>query len=161
MIPLPTGPLLFDTGIYIRFSRGEDDLWMGEDAQVFQRTILTAVVAAELYAGTHDHREKRALGELCHAYNALGHFSSPTAAAWIDTGILLRSCSKHFWRNGFRPPFSRSADCSGGGPGRGHARDRKCRRLRALEITPCLRTKDSEALQFIVGQELGPCSLSY
>ena len=28
MIPLPAGPLLFDTGIYIRFSRGEDYLWM-------------------------------------------------------------------------------------------------------------------------------------
>jgi len=56
MIQLFAGPLLF------RFSRGEDYLWMGEDAQVFQRAILTAVVAAELYAGTHDHREKRALG---------------------------------------------------------------------------------------------------
>jgi len=90
MIRLPTGPLLFDTGIYIRFSRGEDYIWLGEDAQVFQRTILTAVVAAELYAGTHDHREKRALDELCRAHQALGHFSSPPAAAWIDTGILLR-----------------------------------------------------------------------
>ena len=96
MIQLPAGPLLFDTGIYIRFSRGEDYLWMGEDAQVFQRTILTAVVAAELYAGTHDHREKRALDELCHAHNALGHFSSPTAAAWIDTGILLRRARSTF-----------------------------------------------------------------
>ena len=96
MIQLPAGPLLFDTGIYIRFSRGEDYLWMGEDAQVFQRTILTAAVAAELYAGTHDHREKRALDELCHAYNALGHFSSPTAAAWIDTGILLRRARSTF-----------------------------------------------------------------
>jgi predicted nucleic acid-binding protein len=49
----------------------------------------TAVVAAELYAGTHNHREKRALDELCQAYHALGHFSSPSKAAWIDTGILL------------------------------------------------------------------------
>src|SRR5256886_11119795 len=47
----------------------------GEDARIFQRTILTAVVAAELYAGTHDHREKRALDELCKAHRALGHFS--------------------------------------------------------------------------------------
>lgn len=90
MISLPPGPLLFDTGIYIRFSRGENYLWLGEDARVFQRTILTAVVAAELYAGTHNHREKRALDELCQAHRALGHFSSPSAAAWIDTGILLR-----------------------------------------------------------------------
>lgn len=90
MIPLPAGPLLFDTGIYIRFSRGEDYLWLGEDAGVFQRTILTAVVAAELYAGTHDRREKRTLDELCRAHHALGHFSSPSAEDWIETGILLR-----------------------------------------------------------------------
>ena len=90
MIRLPAGPLLFDTGIYIRFSRGENYVWLGEDARVFQRTILTAVVAAELYAGTHDHREKRVLDDLCRAHVALGHFSSPSAAAWIDAGILLR-----------------------------------------------------------------------
>jgi predicted nucleic acid-binding protein len=90
MLPLPAGPLLFDTGIYIRFSRGEDYLWLGEDAGVFQRTILTAVVAAELYAGTHDRQEKRTLDELCRAHDALGHFSEPSAADWIETGILLR-----------------------------------------------------------------------
>ncbi len=90
MIPLPAGPLLFDTGIYIRFSRGEDYPWLGEDRGVFQRTILTTVVAAELCAGTHDRREKKTLDELCRAHHALGHFSSPTAGAWIETGILLR-----------------------------------------------------------------------
>src|SRR5258708_39544653 len=46
MTALPAEPLLFDTGIYIRFSRGGNSLWLGEDARVFQRTILTAVVAA-------------------------------------------------------------------------------------------------------------------
>jgi predicted nucleic acid-binding protein len=90
MLPLPAGPLLFDTGIYIRFSRGEDYLWLGEDAGVFQRTILTTVVAAELYAGTHDRREKRTVDELCRAHDALGNFSTPSAAAWMETGILLR-----------------------------------------------------------------------
>lgn len=75
MISLPSGPLLFDTGIYIRFSRGEDYPWLGHDTRVFQRTILTAVVAAELYAGTHNHREKHALDKLCQAHRALGHFS--------------------------------------------------------------------------------------
>jgi predicted nucleic acid-binding protein len=90
-IPLPAGLLLFDTGIYIRFSRGEDYLWLSEDAGIYHRTILTAVVAAELYAGTRDHREKRNLDELCRAHHALGHFSSPSADAWIETGILLRS----------------------------------------------------------------------
>jgi predicted nucleic acid-binding protein len=96
LISLPAGPLLFDTGIYIRFARGENYLWLGEDAGVFQRTILTAVVAAELYAGTDNRREKRALDALCHAHRALGHFLSPPAAAWIDTGVLLRR-----WRSLF------------------------------------------------------------
>jgi predicted nucleic acid-binding protein len=87
---LPRGALLFDTGIYIRFSRGEDYAWLGKDSQIFHRTILTAVVAAELYSGTRDHREKRALDELCRAHRSEGHFSSPPAAAWIEAGILLR-----------------------------------------------------------------------
>jgi len=43
--------------IYIRFSRGEKYSWLGEDARLFQRTILTAVVAAELYAGTAANRK--------------------------------------------------------------------------------------------------------
>ena len=101
MNALPAGPLLFDTGIYIRFSRGENYLWLGEDARVFQRTILTAVVAAELYAGTHDHREKRVLDELCRAHRALGHFSSPPAATWIDAGILLRRARSAFGQMDF------------------------------------------------------------
>lgn len=90
MIRFPPGPLLFDTGIYIRFSRGQGHLWLSDDAQIFQRTILTAVVAAELYAGTRNHREKRDLDHLCSAHHALGHFSSPPAAVWIETGILIR-----------------------------------------------------------------------
>jgi predicted nucleic acid-binding protein len=96
MMALPAGPLLFDTGIYIRFSRGESYPWLGEDARVFRRTILTAVVAAELYAGTRDRREKRVLDELCRAHGALGSFSSPPAAAWIDAGILLRRARAAF-----------------------------------------------------------------
>jgi predicted nucleic acid-binding protein len=101
MTSLPAGLLLFDTGIYIRFSRGEDYFWLGEDARVFQRTILTAVVAAELYAGTHDQREKRALDELCRAHRSLGHFSSPSAVAWIHAGILLRRASRVFGQMDF------------------------------------------------------------
>ena len=105
MIALPPDPLLFDTGIYIRFSRGENYFWLAEDARVFQRTILTAVVAAELYAGTHNHREKRTLDELCRAHGALGHFSSPSAAAWIDTGILLRRARAVFGQMDFARHF--------------------------------------------------------
>jgi predicted nucleic acid-binding protein len=102
---LPTGPLLFDTGIYIRFTRGQDYAWLGEDARIFQRTILTAVVAAELYAGTHEEREKRALDELCRAHDSLGHFSAPPAAAWVETGVLLRRARSAFGQADFVSHF--------------------------------------------------------
>jgi predicted nucleic acid-binding protein len=105
MIALPAGPLLFDTGVYIRFSRGENYRWLGEDTRIFQRTILTAVVAAELYAGTRDHREKRAMDELCQAHRALGHFSSPSALAWVEVGILLRRARSLFGQMDFIDHF--------------------------------------------------------
>jgi predicted nucleic acid-binding protein len=101
MSSLPTGLLLFDTGIYIRFSRGEKYLWLSEDARIFQRTIFTAVVAAELYAGTRSQPEKRALDKLCQAHHALGHFSSPPTSAWIDAGILLRRTRSTFGQMDF------------------------------------------------------------
>jgi predicted nucleic acid-binding protein len=101
MSPLPVGPLLFDTSIYIRFSRGEAYAWLGEDAHIFQRTILTAVVAAELYAGARDHREKRALDELCRAHHSLGHLASPPATTWVEAGILLRRARSAFGQMDF------------------------------------------------------------
>jgi len=96
MTAFPPGALLFDTGIYIRLSRKEDYLWLREDAQIFRRTILTAVVAAELYAGTRSRGEKRTLDELCRAHQALGNFSTPNADAWRETGILLRRARERF-----------------------------------------------------------------
>jgi predicted nucleic acid-binding protein len=105
MNALPNGPLLLDTGIYIRAARGEDYHWLTDDDQIFVRTILTTVVAAELYAGTRDHREKRVLDELCRAYQALGHFSSPTESAWIDSGVLLRRARSTFGQMHFAHHF--------------------------------------------------------
>jgi len=34
--------------------------------------------------------KKRSLDELCRAHHSLGHFSSPSADSWIETGVLLR-----------------------------------------------------------------------
>lgn len=98
MRELPSGLLLFDTGIYIRYFRGENYDGLVESGQVFRRTILSAVVASELYAGTRSGEEKRALDRLCGAHKALGHFSTPAAATWIEGGIVLsraRSGSGH------------------------------------------------------------------
>jgi len=101
MKAIPAGPLLFDTGIYIRFSRGEDYAWLIEDERIFRRTFLTAVVAAELYAGTRDRQEKRLLDELCRSYQLQGRFLSPPATAWIETGILLRRGRETFGQMDF------------------------------------------------------------
>lgn len=96
MTTLPSGALLFDTGVYIRLSRRQDYLWLREDPQVFRRTILSAVVAAELYAGTSNAREKRALDQLCQAHRSHGHFSTPGVAEWTETGVLLGRARRSF-----------------------------------------------------------------
>lgn len=90
MTGLPPGPLMLDTGIYIRFSRGQGYPWLNTDKRIFRRTILTAVVAAELYAGTRDRHEKQDLDELCRAHGALGSLTFPSAAAWVEAGLLVR-----------------------------------------------------------------------
>lgn len=105
MKAVPAGPLLFDTGIYIRFARGEDYAWLIEDTQIVGRTFLTAVVAAELYAGTRDRREKRFLDEFCRAYQLRGRFLCPSAIAWIDAGILLRRGWRTFGQMNFAHHF--------------------------------------------------------
>jgi predicted nucleic acid-binding protein len=81
--------------VYIRFSRAERYPWLS-DQGLFQRTILTAVVAAELYAGARHKAEKQALDELCRMHRVRGHFSSPSDGAWVETGTLLRRASDIF-----------------------------------------------------------------
>jgi predicted nucleic acid-binding protein len=95
MALLPSGDLLFDTVVYIRFTRSENYSWLA-DTRVFRRTILTAVVAAELYAGTSNRAEKLYLDDLCRMHRVAGTFSVPTAAAWMHTGILLRRARRVF-----------------------------------------------------------------
>jgi predicted nucleic acid-binding protein len=78
MTGLPAGLLLFDTSIYIRHTRSEKFQWL-DDSRLFRRTLLTAVVASELYAGTRSLSDKRDLDDLCLGHRNLGHFSSPSA----------------------------------------------------------------------------------
>jgi predicted nucleic acid-binding protein len=102
---LPSGLLLLDTGIYIRYSRGDGYSWLLQGTQNIQRTVLTAVVAAELYAGTRDRTEKLALDELCRAHRAMGHFSTPTAETWLQAGSLLRRAHDRFGHLDFARHF--------------------------------------------------------
>lgn len=96
---------MFDTGVYIRFGRGDHYAWLGEDGRIFQRTVLTAVVAAELYVGMRDHRGKQLLDELCRAHRSLGHFSSPPAVSWTEAGILLRRARRAMGQMDFAHHF--------------------------------------------------------
>ncbi len=101
---LPAGPILFDTTIYVRYIRGQKYEWL-EDPRLVKRTILTAVVAAELYAGTRTPQDKRALEELCLSHSSLGHFQSPSAEAWIQAGVLIRRARTLFGEMGFAHHF--------------------------------------------------------
>jgi predicted nucleic acid-binding protein len=73
----PTGLLVLDTNIYIHLIYGQDYDWLRADTRLFYRTHLTAVVAAELYAGTRSHQEKRELDKWLDTYLTLDHFSCP------------------------------------------------------------------------------------
>ena len=85
----PSGRLLFDTSVYIRYFRDGTPAWVAEDRATVQRSILTVVVAAELYAGTRDAEDKRRLDLLCHWHRALGTLSHPDETSWLDAGVLL------------------------------------------------------------------------
>ena len=89
MTLIPRGPLLFDTSAYIRFFHHNGWPWLATRRERFERTILTAVVAAELYAGTRSAEEKQAVDELCLAHRSLGNLSSPSAELWLEAGVLL------------------------------------------------------------------------
>ncbi len=89
MTAIPRGPLLFDTSAYIRFFREGAYAWLAEDPGLFKRSILTVVVAAELFAGARSVEEKQALDDLCLAHRSLGSLSSPPAESWIVAGVLL------------------------------------------------------------------------
>ncbi len=90
MKAIPGGPVLFDTSAYIRQVRERAYPWLAHDRKLFQRTILSAVVAAELYAGTRNSDDKVALDGLCGAHRALGKLSYPAQDSWLQAGVLLQ-----------------------------------------------------------------------
>jgi predicted nucleic acid-binding protein len=89
MIPLPHGKLLFDTSIYIRHIRDESYRWIEDDEAVIRRSLLTVVVAAELFAGARSAEEKGHLDALCQWHERLGTLCFPSALVWIEAGQLL------------------------------------------------------------------------
>jgi predicted nucleic acid-binding protein len=86
--PVPRGRPLLDTSVYIRHARDSSHPWI-ENPDIIQRSILTVVVAAELYAGARNPEDKRDLDALCRWHRALGSLSSPDSGAWLDAGQFL------------------------------------------------------------------------
>lgn len=96
MSRIPLGPVLFDSSAYIRFFREGAYPWLASDGELFQRTILSAVVAAELYAGTRSPEEKVQLDRLCLAHEALGNFSSPIRESWLQAGLMMGRYARRY-----------------------------------------------------------------
>src|SRR5438874_2401557 len=95
---IPRGKVLFDTSAYIRFIREGSYRWLENDEKLFQRTILTAVVAAELYAGSRSPEEKLRLDRLCLAHQALGSLSSPQLRSWLQAGQMIGRYARLYGR---------------------------------------------------------------
>ncbi len=89
MNALPKGRLLLDTSAYIRYIRQAGGTGLVEDRQYVERTLLTAVVACELYAGVRHADEKEHLDALCRWHRALGTFTFPGADTWLQAGRLM------------------------------------------------------------------------
>jgi predicted nucleic acid-binding protein len=96
MSPLPRTRLLFDTSAYIRHIREGTHLWLATDRGIVERSILTVVVAAELYAGARDAEDKGRLDILCRLHRRLGTLSSPDGDTWLEGGQLLGRYARRY-----------------------------------------------------------------
>jgi predicted nucleic acid-binding protein len=90
----PTGLLVLDTNIYIHLIYGQDYGWLRADMRLFYRCHLTAVVAAELYAGTRSQEEKKMIDRWLNTYLKLDRFSAPPTNSWIEAGTLIARASR-------------------------------------------------------------------
>lgn len=86
-----TRPLaLFDTSIYVPYLRGEAYTTLIESAVRAGQVRLSAVVLAELYAGTRSSRDKADLDAVLRAYQSLGFLIVPTSEDWARAGQGIR-----------------------------------------------------------------------
>jgi predicted nucleic acid-binding protein len=83
-------PVLFDTSVYIPYLRGEAYTGLIERAARAQRVRLSAVVLAELYAGTRSAQDKADLDVVTRLHEALGFLVAPSAHDWVRAGQAIR-----------------------------------------------------------------------
>jgi predicted nucleic acid-binding protein len=83
-------PILFDTSIYIPHLRGQAYAVLIKRAVRTGRVRLSAVVLAELYAGTRSAADKADLDAALRAYRSLGFLVTPDGEDWARAGQALR-----------------------------------------------------------------------
>jgi predicted nucleic acid-binding protein len=87
-------PVLFDTSVYVPYLRREAYGDLLARAVRARRTVVSAVVAAELYAGTRTAADKADLDVLVRGHEALGLLVVPVAADWACAGQAIRRGSR-------------------------------------------------------------------
>ena len=86
--------VLFDTSVYVPYLRGEAYTGLIEEAVRKGSVRLSAVVLAELYAGTRSAQDKADLDVVLRAYQSLGFLVTPHAMDWTRAGQTLRRYSR-------------------------------------------------------------------
>jgi predicted nucleic acid-binding protein len=86
--------VLFDTSIYIPHLRGEAYSTLLEETARTGSVRPSAVVLAELYAGTRSAQDKADLDVVLRAYQSLGFLVTPQTAEWAQTGQVIRRYSR-------------------------------------------------------------------
>lgn len=82
--------LVFDTSIYIPRLRGEAYVGLMRKAARTGRVRLSAIVAAELYAGTRSRGDKADLDTAVRAYRSRGFLVTPDGEDWAGAGQAIR-----------------------------------------------------------------------
>ena len=83
-------PVVFDSSIYIPYLRGQAYVNLVEPTGRAARARLSAVVTAELYAGTRSARDKADLDAVVRAYSSLGFLLEVASEDWIRAGQAIR-----------------------------------------------------------------------
>jgi len=90
--------VVFDTSIYIPYLRGQAYANLVEPVGRSAHIHLSAVVVAELYAGTRSARDKADLDVVVRAYQSLGYLLGVTTEDWIRAGQAIRRYTRLYAR---------------------------------------------------------------
>lgn len=87
-------PVVFDSSVLIPYLRGEAYTILVERLLRAGRSRLSAVVLAELYAGTRSPRDKADVDIVMRTHRHLGRLVTPSDEDWAEAGQGIRHFSK-------------------------------------------------------------------